>query len=365
MTGLLELKQKIKNFYGQYEVYLLPCLKFALALIYFLWINTTLGFMEKLNSPFVILVLALICSILPSNAIVYLGFLLIAGHCYGVGIEVAGFALVLILFLMILFLRFSAKNNLILAFTPLGFAAGIPTVIPMGGGLLSSPLACIPAGCGAVFYFFVEYVSEQAKVLQNADTEMTEKIKMLADGLMKNQEMWITVVAFVAVTLLVNLIRTRAIDYAWRIAIVAGGVLYIFLMLAGSLFLNTDTSLLGVIISSVAAIAVGIVLEFFVYGGDYTRTERLEYEDDEYYYYVKAVPKLTVATSERNIKKINAEPITEEPAPRQPADYVAPMYADDRIIPQEKEEDNPSPAEGPVVHEIDFEKKLEESLKDL
>ena len=45
---------------------------------------------------------------------------------------------------------------------------------------------------------------------------------------------------------------------------------------------------------------------------DYSRTERLEYEDDEYYYYVKAVPKATVATSERSIKKINAEPVKEE-----------------------------------------------------
>ena len=55
-----------------------------------------------------------------------------------------------------------------------------------------------------------------------------------------------------------------------------------------------------------------MVLEFFVFGGDYSRTERLEYEDDEYYYYVKAVPKASVATSERSIKKINAEPVKEE-----------------------------------------------------
>ena len=37
------------------------------------------------------------------------------------------------------------------------------------------------------------------------------------------------------------------------------------------------------IIFSVVSVLIGLVLEFFVYGGDYTRTERLEYEDDEYY----------------------------------------------------------------------------------
>ena len=77
----------------------------------------------------------------------------------------------------------------------------------------------------------------------------------------------------------------------------AGGVTYIFLMLIGGLFLNVQTSILELLIFSVIAILIGMVLELFVFGGDYSRTERLEYEDDEYYYYVKAVPKATVATS--------------------------------------------------------------------
>jgi hypothetical protein len=68
----------------------------------------------------------------------------------------------------------------------------------------------------------------------------------------------------------------------------------------------------ALIIYTVVAVLIGIILEFFVFGGDYTRTERLEYEDDDYYYYVKAVPKALVATSERSIKKINGEADREE-----------------------------------------------------
>ncbi len=36
MTALLEFKQKIKGIYAQYEMYLLPLLKFVLALVYFM-----------------------------------------------------------------------------------------------------------------------------------------------------------------------------------------------------------------------------------------------------------------------------------------------------------------------------------------
>ena len=140
-----------------------------------------------------------------------------------------------------------------------------------------------------------------------SDLDMMGKITLLADGLMKNGEMWLNVIAFVVVVLVVNLIRTRMMDYAWRIAIVAGGVLYIVIMLAGSMSFGVEVSMVSLIIYTVVAVLIGIILEFFVFGGDYTRTERLEYEDDEYYYYVKAVPKMTITKREKEVKRINPQ----------------------------------------------------------
>lgn len=391
MTAFLEIKQRIKNFYGQYEIYIVPVLKFILALVSFVWINTTLGFTAALNNPFVVLILALLCSILPVNLILYIGFALVIGHCYSVGIEVAAFALALVLFLLVLFLRFSSKANVVMIFTPLAMGLHIPALLPIGSGLLSNPLSAIPAGCGVIFYYFIQLVREQSAVLQNQDTEIMQKVKLLSDGLVRNQEMWITAVAFVAAILLVYMIRTRFFDYAWRVSIVAGGVTYVFLMLMGSLFLGIQISIVELIIFTVVAILIGLLLELFVFGGDYTRTERLEYEDDEYYYYVKAVPKATVATSERNIKKINAAPTEQEPVKRDGAEYVVSHEKEEweaqPIVPQssnieetgETQENAEADAEAspepetaaqealPLEErtEVDFEKKLEESLRDL
>jgi hypothetical protein len=53
------------------------------------------------------------------------------------------------------------------------------------------------------------------------------------------------------------------------------------------------------------AIIIAFIVEFLVFSVDYTRTEYLQYEDDEYYYYVKAVPKVSVATPEKVVKRIN------------------------------------------------------------
>ena len=47
MTALLELKQRIKNLYSQYEIYILPVLRFVLAMAYFIWINTNMGYIFR------------------------------------------------------------------------------------------------------------------------------------------------------------------------------------------------------------------------------------------------------------------------------------------------------------------------------
>ncbi len=366
MTALLELKQKIKNLYGQYEVYLLPIIKFVVALVYFVWINANMGYMKQLDSVFIVLILALICSILPSGVTVFVGFLLMLGHAYALGMETAAFMLILILFLAVLFLRFSAGQNIVLVCTPLSFGFGVPVLLPIGSGLLGNAFAAFPAGSGVILYYFIRFIRAQSAALQNPDVEIFDKLKILTDGLMQNWAMWITLVAFVMVIILVNIIRTRAFDYAWRIAIVAGGVCYVLVMLGGSLFVEVTVSMVTLIVQTVLSLVAGIILEFFVFGGDYSRTERLEYEDDEYYYYVKAVPKASVSTSERSIKRITAQPAKEEKkAEVDVASYANPIFHSEEKKKKAEVEKMVSPVSRTEVDEVDFEKKLEESLKDL
>ena len=59
------------------------------------------------------------------------------------------------------------------------------------------------------------------------------------------------------------------------------------------------------------AIVVGLILELFFFTVDYARSESLQFEDDEYYYYVKAIPKVSVSTPEKTVKRINERQETE------------------------------------------------------
>ena len=186
MTALLELKQRIKNLYSQYEIYILPVLRFVLAMAYFIWINTNMGYMKQIDNIFIVLILALICSILPSGVMIFVGFALMVAHGYALGIEVAGFMLVLILFMAILFLRFSSDNNLVLVFTPLSFGFSVPTLLPIGSGLLCNAFSALPAGCGVIIYYFIRFIRVQHKLLENPDVAIADKLKLLTDGIVQN-----------------------------------------------------------------------------------------------------------------------------------------------------------------------------------
>ena len=61
------------------------------------------------------------------------------------------------------------------------------------------------------------------------------------------------------------------------------------------------------LLGSLLALVVAKVIEFFRFCVDYSRTEKVQFEDDKYYYYVKAVPKMTVSVPTKTVKRINSQ----------------------------------------------------------
>ena len=56
-----------------------------------------------------------------------------------------------------------------------------------------------------------------------------------------------------------------------------------------------------------AAVALAVVVQFFKGIGDFSRIEKVSFEDDEYIYFVKAVPKIKAAQAEHNVTDILPE----------------------------------------------------------
>ena len=84
----------------------------------------------------------------------------------------------------------------------------------------------------------------------------------------------------------------------------AGAAVTVVVSAAGNIVLSTNISYIEIILSAVLGAVTGLVLELLFFSVDYSRTENIQFEDDEYYYYVKAVPKVGVAVPEKKVKRI-------------------------------------------------------------
>ena len=104
---------------------------------------------------------------------------------------------------------------------------------------------------------------------------------------------------------------------------IAGAMINAVILLIGDLIYDTNISVAGILIGALLAVVFGKIIEFFRFCVDYSRTEKVQFEDDEYYYYVKAVPKMSVAMSTKTVKKINTQRTrtgaAQEPAAGRPA----------------------------------------------
>lgn len=113
--------------------------------------------------------------------------------------------------------------------------------------------------------------------------------------MIENKEMLIVVTAFAITAILVYAIRRMSINYSRAIAVLVGTLADIVILLIGDLMYDANFSLAGVILGSIVCALIALVMQFFQFNLDYARTEKVQFEDDEYYYYVKAVPKMAVA----------------------------------------------------------------------
>lgn len=306
MTKLLEIKDKIVKFYSNYEIYVNIVFKFIVAFTAFEMINLNVGYFAKTSNLTVALVLALFCSLLPTNAIIIFSGILIILDMYALSIEVAAIAILLFALIYLIYFRFSPKDGYIGVLTTILCRFNIPFIMPIAVGLLKNLQSAVAVVCGTVVYFFLYGIKSSATELTVATgaekTENASKFNVTIGQLLGNKEMYLVILVFVLTTIVVWGVRKLKADHAWTIAIVLGTLIQLASLIIGYVVLGISGRTAIIIIGNAVSLLGGFVLEFWFMNLDYSRTERVQFEDDEYYYYVKAVPKKMVASGEKTVK---------------------------------------------------------------
>ena len=204
-------------------------------------------------------------------------------------------------------IAFKPGDSYLIVLTPLAFLFKIPYAIPLLVGLGGSLASVIPVGCGVFLYYLVMYVKQNAGVLTNeGSVDIVQKYSQILKSVIFNQTMMVMIATCAVGIIIVYLIRRLSMDYSWIIAIVAGSVAELLVIFVGDFVFGVSVAVGQLILGILLSTLIAVVYNFFIITVDYTRTEYVQFEDDDYYYYVKAVPKMNVSTPDVKVQKISS-----------------------------------------------------------
>ena len=306
MLSLLIFKEKIRLIYGKYSMFILPIFKFALILVALILMNINIGYLDILKNPFFIFIIAVFCSVLPFSAISIILSIYLLSDMFSVSIDMFLLIGIYLLVIGILYYGFKPGNSYLIVVVPLLFTLKIPYVLPIVLGLGTGILTVIPLSAGIILYYLLLYVKNNIGTLTNGITsDLSVRYFQILNSILSNKIMYIMLLAFALSLVIVYLIHNLSINYSWEIAIVSGMVSLLLFIFMGEFIMNITLPIMELLFGLIISLVLAYVYKFFIFNIDYTRTEYTQFEDDEYYYYVKAVPKISIKFPDYKNEKIN------------------------------------------------------------
>jgi hypothetical protein len=141
--------------------------------------------------------------------------------------------------------------------------------------------------------------------------DILQQYTFIIDNLIGNKQMIMTIVIFALILMVVFYVRRMKFDYAFEISIAAGALTSVLGFLVSDLILDKSEQILAMILGTIVSGGIVYVVHFFKLTLDYSGVENVQFEDDVYYYYVKAVPKITVTTPQMRVKHINVKNVAQ------------------------------------------------------
>lgn len=352
MKEILKFRQSVKEFCSKYDMIITPVVRFILYLIMYMTLNSMTGYSTAFGSTKVAVLMAVISAVTSDGIGLGLGALLLTGQLFSANVEIGAVFLLLFLVLYCAYIRFFPKTIWIVLFAPVFFLVKLQFLLPILAGMLVGPAAMFSVGIGCIIYYFMIAAGDYVDALASAGgAEIAASYKFIFEALKGNKELVLTVVVFAVIVLIVAIIYKLSFDYSWYVAIAIGGVFEIILFLVGNVTTGADMSLTSVVIGSLVSVIVAAVVQFWKTVVDYSKVEKTQFEDDEYYYYVKAVPKFLDRKKPQNLRTVTSyndeeldEYLTEDESP---ARRQAPSQ-NRRPRPQAGQEQNRQPARNSV-----------------
>ena len=300
LTKLLEFRGMARGFFQKYQLIIEPVFRFIISYMAFHTINTALAYNTTVANPVIELAMAAVGAFLPPVVLILMCALLAILQVYSASPILAALVVVIFAVLYCFIARFSGKYGYAVVAVPILFVFKL--------GMIATPMAIFPTVSGVIIYFVFKVIQEAAvrQDITSLDATLALYIDVV-NNLFKHKEMFITAAIFAAVILVMWLVRKMRFEFVFELTIVLGAIINILGFLLANLQMDINVGTGSMILGTIASMLIVFVAHFFRVVLDYTSVEHVQFEDDDYYYYVKAVPKIDVALFQKNVTTFSDE----------------------------------------------------------
>lgn len=310
MTQLLEIKALLIGIYKKYDRIINPIGKFLVSLIIITKLNTFFMYSPIFAKLGVNMAIAALAAFLPSSWFLMLLIVVVSAQLFSASIEATLIVFVAMLVVYFLFARLQPKYAYLIMLVPLFYSIKIVYVLPLFAGLFLGVSSIVPLAVGVAVFRFGGYldglieINVQGATLFESPDILINMYKYLSNVIFNDKVMILTIGVFSLTVIVMYFVKKIEVDYIWYITIGIGVLTMIMSFIIGNVILKTSIGIGGVLIGAIFGGIVVAIMQFFKFSLDYKRSEKLQFEDDEYFYYVKTIPKIVATVSQKEIKKI-------------------------------------------------------------
>lgn len=300
MDSMYIFRSNIISLYRKNENIINACLKFAVTfLMSMLLSGLSAGAVSGFIAVAVSAAVGVFAIVVPAGAYCVMFALLASAFAAAASVEV-GILTFLITFIVLVFIvRIIPRQSLLIIAVIAGFYFKVPYLAVVFAGMYAGLSGVVPVAAGVFLYYLGREIPSLAALAPAS--EFTPLGVM--DGFLNIYVRFFEIISdsadciavaliFSLAVLVVWVISQMSFDYSREFTPVAGGLIIIIGFIICTALNITEDNILLVIIFTIVSVLAAEIFRFMETILDYSGAQRVQFEDNNYYYYVKLVPKI-------------------------------------------------------------------------
>lgn len=311
MEEILLVRQILIVFYKKNEKWINPLIKFLSGILFFS-IITQIEHVELFSSFFTVILMAILSTVLPISLTSFLIIIVIVTQLMSISLELSALIGIALICFLLFYIRIFQKESILIFAMILAYYFKVPYLVVFIAGIFFGISSIIPVAIGTFIWNMIPPVQSliqsggttlenlASKDLLDMPTEFSKTYIYIIDFMKSNQTWVVNIIIFSMVIIVIYIISQLQINYSNYLAVVVACVLNIISFMMATLLANTDIDMIGMLISTIICTLLMCIVQFFSKVLDYPSAEKLQFEDESNYYYVRVIPKVYITKSKKN-----------------------------------------------------------------